>query len=773
VTTSAWRALGVVLAVTATTVAAAESPDGLESITVWAEKREAPIQDVPIAISALYADKLEAAGIHDVDGLAELLTPLDMQRNAGLTTTSLRIRRVGNIGNIPTFEPAVGVFVDGAFRSRSFLGTSSLLAVDHVEVLRGPQTALYGKNVSAGVLGVYTRKPEDEFSIDGELIHGYIDSPDVADLDSMKLELSGPLSAQVGAGIAAQFVRHDHTLTNVLPGPDGNDEDQLSVRGQLSWSPNEVFDLRLLAGYMSERDDQGESDVYLAPGAASTQVSGILQQLGLTPGCADNVPRNRRLCSVTTNEMEVESEDVTLLGQYQLANDSSLKAMLSWDRYDIYRVEDDAIQLYAPILFYRDAERSHSVQEEIRFESPAGQDFTWLVGEFYYRNDYERGDHGKRPMFGANGPLAYDPIWPVLLGIPLAIPGQLGLHDSELETRYFSVFGQGTWRITPQWIVTAAVRWQKEEKDAVINNAVTVPGVSLISAILAPSQTLSGQPVNGTLSRSTDNMPWSITPQYRFGDDAMAYLTVARGSKSGGFNTGFGDAPLAEREFADENIRHYELGAKMSFADRRVLLNGAAFYTQYDDYQDSAFISAQFSVGNAEQVDLKGVELEASMLLHDRLTMEASVSYADLRYDTNTHGLCYPGRVPDGSSPSSCDLSGKHPIQAPEWETHLDLQYQHPFGWGRVDARVGWSWTDDYNTSFSADPSLSQDAYSSVGLRVGVHFGGAYDVIFWGENLLDETVSHFDSLLNLFNDASYQSYLANPRSYGVTFRCSF
>lgn len=771
--TSAWRALGVVVACTAPVVAGAESSDGLESITVWAEKREAPIQEVPIAISALYADKLEAAGIYDTDGLAELLPALDLQRNAGLTTTSLRIRRVGNIGNIPTFEPAVGVFVDGAFRSRSFLGTSSLLGVDHVEVLRGPQTALYGKNVSAGVLGVYTRKPAKEFSIDGELLHGYIDSPDVAQLDGMKLELSGPLSERVGGGIAAQFARHEHTLTNVLPGPDGNEKQQLSMRGQLSWSPNDVFDLRLLAGYMRERGDQGESDVFLAPGAASTQVSGVLQQLGLTPGCADNVPRNRRLCSVATNELEMESQDLTMLGQYSLANDWSVKGMVSWDRYDIYRVEDDAIQLFAPILFYRDAERSHSIQEELRLESPDGQDFTWLVGEFFYRNDYRRGDHGRQPMFGANGPLAYDPVWTALLGIPLAIPGQLGLHDSELETRYFSVFGQGTWHITPNWIVTAAVRWQKEEKDAVINNAVTVPGVSLISAILAPSQTLGGLPVNGALSRSTENTPWSITPQYRFGDEAMAYLTVARGSKSGGFNTGFGDAPLAEREFADESIRHYELGAKMSFADRRVLLNGAAFFTQYDNYQDSAFISAQFSVGNAEEVDLKGFELEASVLLHDRLTMDASVSYADLEYVTNTNGLCYPGRVPDGGSPNSCVLSGSHPIQAPEWETHLDLQYQHPVSWGQVDARVSWSWTDDYNTSFSADPSLTQDAYSSVGLRLGVHFGGAYDIIFWGENLLDETVSHFDSLLNLFNDASYQSYLANPRSYGVTFRCRF
>jgi outer membrane receptor protein involved in Fe transport len=766
--------VGGVLAIGASMVALAQPDGGIPTVVVQAEKREAPIQNVPIAISALSSEELTLAGIGNADGLAERLTTFDLQRSAGLTTTSLRVRRVGNIGNIPTFEPAVGVFVDGAFRSRSFLGTSHLLAVDHVEVLRGPQTALYGKNVSAGLLAVYTRRPSERFAAEAELTHGRFGSPEDARLNRWKLDLSGPIAPRWSGGIAAEFSGHEHTLLNVLPGgPDGNDGRQTAVRGQLAWSPADAFDIRLLSGYLRERDDQGESDVFLAQDAASTQVSALLQALELTPGCADNVPRNRKVCSVATNKVDVEALDLTLLGEYRLRNDWTFTSMTSWDRYEIVRVEDDAIQLFAPMVFYHDAEQGHSIQEEMRLESAENADFTWLVGGFYYRNVYERGDRGQVPMFGANGDLAYHPIWPMVLGIPLAIPGQLGVHDSKLRTRYLSAFGHASWRLTPRLRLNAGLRWEEEEKNAVINNSVTSPGVSLISAILTPAATLGGQPVNGALARRSENIPWSITPQYHFADDAMAYFTVARGSKSGGFNTGFGDAPLEAREFDDEGIRHYELGIKASIANRRGLLSAAAFYTRYDDYQDSAFISAQFSVGNAERVDLEGVEFDVSILLHDRLTMDMSVSFADLEYATNTNGLCHPGREPDGSSPNSCLLSGKRPIHAPEWETHLGLQYEAPVKWGEFFARFDWSWSDAYNTSFSADPRLVQDAYHHVAARIGIQIGARYDVVLWGDNLLDETVSHFDSLLNLFNDASYQSYLAAPRSYGMTFRLHF
>jgi hypothetical protein len=152
------------------------------------------------------------------------------------------------------------------------------------------------------------------------------------------------------------------------------------------------------------------------------------------------------------------------------------------------------------------------------------------------------------------------------------------------------------------------------------------------------------------------------------------------------------------------------------------------------------------------------------------VTLDFAASYANLRYVRHTTGLCYPGRIPDGSSASSCVLSGRHPIHAPDWETHLGVQYRHPLARREISLRVDWSWTDDYNSSFSADPRLVQTPYSDLGLRVITQVGQNHDLVFWSANLLDENITHFDSLLNIFNDESYQSYLAAPRSYGVAFR---
>ena len=247
--------------------------------------------------------------------------------------------------------------------------------------------------------------------------------------------------------------------------------------------------------------------------------------------------------------------------------------------------------------------------------SASGGSVSWLGGIAYYRNDYDRGMDGKRPMFGATGSAAFDPIWPVLLGVPLDLPDQSGIHDSSVQTRYLGVFGNVSWQLTGRLSLATALRWQREEKDATIDNSVTAPGASLISLVLTPTLAPDGQPVNGALDRESDDVTWSVTPSYRISDALMGYFTVARGAKSGGFNTGFGNAPLSSREFGDEDVRHYELGARGTLAHERARFSAAAFYTEYEDFQDAAFIGAQFTVVNVEQVDLRGVEVEGQLLL--------------------------------------------------------------------------------------------------------------------------------------------------------------
>jgi iron complex outermembrane recepter protein len=746
----------------------------LEGVTVWAQKRAADLQNVPLSVTALTADDLSSAGLSDVADVAGHLPTLDLQSSATATTTSLRIRRVGALGNIPTFEPAVGLFVDGVFRSRSLLAASDLVDAERIEILSGPQNTLYGKNTSAGVVAIYTKPPAGHLEGSAEATGGWLDTAGSPSLTQYKVRLGGPLTSTLGASLAAVHSAHGYTMSNALAGaPDGNNDDRLALRGQLSWSPGENLDLRLLAGYAREDDDAGESDVFLAPGAPSTTVAGILQQTGFPSECGDNQPRNRRTCSVVMPTLDLETVDLTLLGTYRLANDWTLTSVTGWDRYEALRDDDDVSQLLTPILFFADSEEGSSIQQELRLASTAGM-ASWLAGIFYYRHDYERGMHGERPMFGPNGAAAFHPIWSALLrGVPLALPGQLGIHDSHLDTRYLSAFGDVTWKLSENLSLATGLRWQREEKDAAINNSVTLPGASLVSTTLTPAVSPTGEPVNGTLARRSDDVTWSITPQYRFNDTLMSYLTIARGGKSGGFNTGFGNLPLTAREFADERIRHYELGTRGTHPSGRARFSAAAFYTEYRDYQDAAFVSAQFSVGNADLAISRGVELEGAVAFAPGITADFAISAVDFAYATNTTGACFPGRTPDGTAPRSCNLSGEHPIDAPVWSTHVGVLSEHRVSWGELYARIDWSWTDEYNTSFSADPRLVQDSHSDVGLRLGARIGQDYEIVLWAENLLDEDVTVIDGVLSLFNDASYQSFMEEPRRYGATLRVRF
>ena len=525
-----------------------------------------------MSVSTLTDIELANAGIHDIEGVATSMPTLDMQRSVSPLTTTLRIRRVGSLGNIPTFEPAVGLFVDGAYRSRSLLGTGDLLDVDHIEVLSGPQSSLYGRSVSAGVVSIYTRRPDQQSRADAEFTGGVVDSARSTGMGRVKIGVSGPLSETLGGSIAAAYSGQGLSFRNALPGgPDGNDLARTTARGQLLWSPNDQLELRLIAGYLQERDAQGESDVYFAPGAPSTTVAGLLQQQESVAPCPENVPHDRTTCSVATNLLDLKAADLTV--EPQLPAGKRLDTQFP-DRLGSLPRTSAATTIWRSSLrrcsSITTASRARAYSRNCGWPRRTQRASSGSQGLSYYANEYRRGMGGERPMFGPNGSLAFIPLWQSLLRIPLALPDQLGILDSGVDTDYYSAFGQVTWAFGDHLSLTGDLRWQTEEKRASINNSVTLPGASLISSVLTPSVSPNGAPVNGTVSRNTDYLTWSLTPQYRINEDLMTYLTVARGGKSGGFNIGFGNAPLSAREFGDETIDHFEIGARASFANGRV-----------------------------------------------------------------------------------------------------------------------------------------------------------------------------------------------------------
>jgi len=748
----------------------------LEEVIVTSQKREQSLQDVPIAVSALSADAMDAAGILDMEDISRQIPALEVQSNSGSLTTNFRLRRVGNLGNIPTFEPAVGVFIDGAYRSRSIFGASDLFDIERVEVLRGPQSTLYGKNVTAGVIGIYTKAPSDTFYAKGEITAGVIDAANSGSMLQAKGGVSGPITDNLRGSLGFSYNYSEDTMTQALAGgvgEDANGTERYSLRGQLQWDITDALDARLILGTVGSPDQSYTSDVYYDPNGFLPLILGTYQAFGISTACTDNDPHNRIGCSLVSNTQDFESREATLILNYAMANGWSMTSITSWDWFKAELTQDDVVQVSTPILKFHDTQESESFQQELRIASAGGETVDWLAGFFYYTNDFDRGDGGNRPMFLEDTYSAHPAvlaIHQVLLGlpIPMVAPGQIGYHASNQDTDYLGIFGQATWNLSDRLAITAGLRWQQEDKDANIANWVNDPTPSLVSLSLAPSW------IGGALSRSTDKVTWSLSPQFFVTGDTMLFATVANGFKSGGFNTGFGSLPMDSREFKDEDIMHYEAGFKSTLLGGRMRLGGSIFMTNYDDYQDAAFVGSQFTVGNAEKVELKGFELDGTMLMGENFTADFAISYANFKYKINTTGQCYPGRVPDNpAGTGGCVLNGEHPVNAPKWKTHAGLQYDLPVSFGEVFARGDWSWTDEYNTSFSADPNWSQDAYSWINLRTGVRWSN-FEVALWVENLLDETVVNFDAVQNVYaGDGSIQGFLQAPRSYGVTFRANF
>ena len=348
-------------------------------------------------------------------------------------------------------------------------------------------------------------------------------------------------------------------------------------------------------------------------------------------------------------------------------------------------------QIAAPVLRYQNTLATESFQQDVRVTSVSVTSFDWLAGLFYFESQHERGDGGNRPMWLFDE-LSDDPtvsaLHQVLFNspapLPIATQGQVGTLDGAQDTDYLSVYGHTTWRPSRRFALNTGLRWQDERKDAHVIQGTNDPAPSVISLILSPAAVSAGG-----FHRDTRELTWSVTPQWFATDTTMLFTTLAHGFKSGGFNIGFGRLVIANREFQDEDVEHVEIGVKSELADGRVRLAASAFQTDYDDYQDAAFIGAQFTVGNAEKVELDGVEVEGAAVLAPALTLDFAVSYADLVYARYTHGACYPGLAPNSrASPGACDLSGEHPVNAPQWKTHLGLSYERPRA-GAISSHAG------------------------------------------------------------------------------------
>jgi outer membrane receptor protein involved in Fe transport len=828
-------ASAVVLAgLSVASVAQAQEADTLtvDSIVVTAQKREQNLQDVPVVVTAVGAKLLQDTGVKDIKDLTILTPGLTVTSTTSEASTTARVRGVGTVGDNPGLESSVGVVIDGVYRPRNGVSFGDLGEMERIEVLKGPQGTLFGKNTSAGVINVVTKEPEFGFGATAEATIGNFNAHGVA------ASVTGPLfGSETLAGRLYVAARERDGYNDVIngKGPTDRDQDQdqgfYTVRGQLLFVPNDEATFKIIADY-TKRDENCCGAVQIRTGPTAPILNLLAGGTALAP-TAD--PYARNAYSNRGAPSSIEDKGVSLEGNIDLpiGTLTSISAIRNW-RTDNGQDSD----FTTADLAYRNKDGTNyseftTFTQELRLAGKAGK-LDWLVGtfladekletkaNFLYGNDYEQylGRLLSRSAANPAGIANFIALLTNRAPNTTFTPGQ-GLRDSyNQRAKTVALFTNNTFQFTDAFSITAGLRYSIDKKDLSTYQTITDGGVGCgvalspagqarIAGIVgaAATPTVVGNlclpwanPLfngRGTQQSRTDR-EWSGTVKaaYRFSPEVFTYASYARGYKGGGYNLdrtqssnglqsgGQGVLPIYDTSFEGEFVDSYEVGVKNTLFNRTVLLNASIFYQKFTDFQLNTFLGTSFAVRSIPEVTSQGVDADFLWFTPVRgLMVQSGFTYAKTQYGDQ--------KIPNDPTNALALLPGQTLSLAPKYSLSGSLTYEHPVG-DNLKARfnVGAKYSSEYNTGSDLFPPKMQDAYTVVNARIGV--GSSDDkwtVELWSQNLLNEKYTQvgFNGFLQGSSGLSatsttyvpandtitYDAFLGAPRTYGVTLRSKF
>lgn len=699
-------------------VMGSETGATIEEVVVTARKKEESIQDVPMTISALSGGFMEDSGYTEMNDVERVVTNLIFD---GLDRTKplIFVRGIGSRTYDPGSDPSVGVFIDGVYLGRFGGMDMDLNDLERMEVLKGPQGTLYGRNTIGGAISVVTKDPTEEFEGSVSVEAGSSETSG-DDLWSVSAGVKGPLgdSGLLGSLSVNHRERDGYIRVKNFNARGGN-EDSTSFRAKLIVPIGDTASLKLAADY-TEADGPVLVFTRNDLNGRSPSVVGI------------PVPEPTDLYEATASrgdlftDKEIRGISSTLdwsWGEWDFTSITSYRE-LDWIATD----DLDASEL--EVSFLTEDEESEQFSQELRMNfSTDNADV--LIGLFYGKEEVARHDY-----------LDFGPD-----GLELFVPGVDLLWDfgEELDSRSIALFGQVEWAVSERWSVTLGGRYSKDEKDfdydVVTNN------------IFATSYVLG-------LSEDWDSFDPSISARFEYSDDIMFYASYASGYKSGAFQF-FPSSVLAAQKVADpEEVDSYEVGMKSTLLDKRLKLNASVFQMDYQDLQLLSLsplgvgsVSAVL-VSNAANSTIRGLELETQALLSDQWSLDFSYGYLDGEFDDYVR------------SPTQ-DFSGNKLARSPEHTVNLALNYTQEYAFGAVDARIGYSWRDEYffePDNNLIDPESVQDSGGLLDASVKISMRDGWSVLIWGRNLGNKEM--LSSVLNSENNPQRIGGI-EPRTVGL------
>ena len=780
-----------VMAVAVSAIALTTNAATLEEIVVTAQQRAESLQDVPVSVAAVTAKKISDSGIVDLQGLSELVPNFSINETGISTTVTIRGISSGiNSG----FEQSVGMYNDGIFYGRDQLARVPMIDMERVEVLRGPQGILFGKNSIAGAVSQISAKPTDEF--EGSVTALY--EPDHGETD-LRMVLSGPLTDNLSGRLAVMTRELDGYVKNTELGVDEQNEDEQVVRATLRWDVNDsvtatlkssqsTFDVlgRNMEVYQSFGHLEALNSVYNSP-TAPWSVDTELNYIADNNGHFSNNEVNNSTLTVDWNLEGLTLTSVTGYVDYEFTESC------------------DCDFTGAPVFDAGRQEEYQQLSQEFRLTSDLGSNFDYIAGLFFQDTDLTYADQIQLPdptvvntALGLLGAGALQPF----------APGSSTDRTFNQEGEVIALFAQGTWSVSEALRLTVGGRYTEEKKDANRQQrhkanatfggqympAVTADPVSGAYNVLYGIFAIEAyDQINGKLDDSSFSpvvtMEWDANP------DTMVYATWTKGYKSGGFdarsnghpdasvNNGLksGAAITGSWEFANEEATSVELGSKMSLADGAAELSVAWYMTDYTDLQVSQFDGTLgFNVTNAGEAKVQGIEADGRWALTDNITLTGSVAYLDFNYEKFPNSQCY-FQQEDTDGDKLCDAGGKRKEFTPELQANLGAAWASEMSNGlELNASLDVSFMDEYLYAANLDPRSKQDAYSMVNARIALAGSeGAWELALLGRNLTDETVINFGGNTPLGGTLtggagnSYYAFVNRPRNIALQINYSF
>ena len=725
----------------------------LEEIIITANRREQSLQEVAISVSAFTSEFFKNSGTHNLSQLEQYTPSLKIAPVQDTRSTSIRIRGIGSIGSNAGIDPSVGMFIDGVYQGRAGMSIADFMDIERVEVLRGPQGTLYGKNTAAGALSIFSKAPSDQVELELEGVVGNYEA----------MEVRGMLNVPFGeAGHATRLsgysVQRDGFDDNRYLEEEVNDADRWGLKSRTLFNMESAGELMITLDYSEENSECCAPDIISYEGAGSAlglPFSLLESTTGEPLPEADPKDRDLWFNQPWTNEVTVGG--VAAEWNMETESEYGLTWLTAWRTYENTSIYDGDFSQYEAVAGSAEVDMDQ-YSTEFRITSPDWDTWDYVAGLYFFYSDMDT--EGETGMLELLGPL---------FGFGFIFPeGSVNFDTNNHETTSYAAFGQVNWNFAEDWRLTLGGRGTYEEKERT-GTQVTVPETVFDAPPIAgPTLELDDQ-------RDETDFSATVALTHFIREDLMVYASFAQGFKSGGFNQ-VRTAVGVNGEFDDERSRNYELGWKGHWLDRRLQVNGTFFYVDYDDFQAQGFDGTNINVRNAGSLESKGVELDIVYVANANLTLGTAVGYNDAEYDDFPTGECTAEQIVaiTGGSPfvaPDCiqDLSGEALDNAPEWTVSTFAQFDGQVGGTNMGwfGRLEYNYTDEFYMAQDLDENLKNDESHVVNARLGLYGENrTWEVTAWGRNILDEEyyVIGFDIPVL----SGYAAINAPPRTYGVT-----